>query len=80
MKLTTIMYLHKMFNLADDWGVTQGVKRRKPKTTQNEQKIGFLAQFQVFFKNKITVTCLTHYVALHHWSKTFEMSKLENYK
>ena len=22
MKLTTIMYLHKMFNLAEDWGVT----------------------------------------------------------
>ena len=23
MKLTMIMYLHKMFNLAEDWGVTQ---------------------------------------------------------
>ena len=23
MKLTTIMYLYKMFNLAEDWGVTQ---------------------------------------------------------
>ena len=73
------------------------------------QEIGFLAQFQVFFKNKIkTITCLMHYVALHHWSKfqrnlttcqwvtskksprsslklylllkTFEISKLENYK
>ena len=22
MKLTTIMYLHKTFNLAEDWGVT----------------------------------------------------------
>ena len=34
------------------------------------QKISFFAQFQVFFKNKIkSITCLTHYVALHHWSK-----------
>ena len=23
MKLTTILYLHKMFNLAEDWGVTR---------------------------------------------------------
>ena len=73
------------------------------------QKINFLAQFQVFFKNKIkTITCLMHYVTLHHWSKfetnlttfqwvtfkkppgsslklylllkTFEISKLDNYK
>ena len=34
------------------------------------QKISFFAQFQVFFKNKIkSITCLMHYVALHHWSK-----------
>ena len=72
-------------------------------------KVVFLAQFEVFFKNKIkTITYLMHYVALHHWSKfqtnlttfqwvtskkpprsslklylllkTFEISKLENYK
>ena len=24
MKLTTIMYLYKMFHLAEDWGVTHG--------------------------------------------------------
>ena len=34
------------------------------------QKIGFWAQFQLFFKNKIKiVTCLMHYVALHYWWK-----------
>ena len=73
------------------------------------QKIVFLAQFQVFFKKKIKpITCLMHYVTLHHWSKfqtnlitfqwvttkkpprsslklylllkTFEISKLENYR
>ena len=33
-------------------------------------KVVFMAQFQVFFKNKIkTITYLMHYVALHHWSK-----------
>ena len=37
MKLTTIMYLHKTFNLAKDWGV----RRRKPKTSQNEPKNQF---------------------------------------
>ena len=73
------------------------------------QKIVFLAPFQLFLKNKIkTITCLTHYITLHHWTKfqanlttfqwvtskkqprsslklylllkTFEISKLENYK
>ena len=42
MKLTTIMYLHKTFNLAKDWGCnSQGVKRRKPKTSQKEPENRF---------------------------------------
>ena len=66
MNLTKIMYLHKVFNMAKDWGVKNG----EPKTSQNQPENCFLAEFQVFFKNKIkTVTCLMHYVALHHWSK-----------
>ena len=44
MKLTTIMYLHKTFNLAEDWGVTyrasEGVNQKPLKMTQ---KINFLA-------------------------------------
>ena len=24
LKITTIMYIHKMFNMAEDWGVTHG--------------------------------------------------------
>ena len=50
MKLATIMYLHKMFNLTKDWGVTRmaqtGVNQKPLKMNQ---KIGFLAQFQGFF-------------------------------
>ena len=71
MKLTTIFYLHKTFNFADDWGVTHraqdGVNQKPLKMSQ---KIIFLAQFQVFFKNKMkTIMSLMHFNALHHWSK-----------
>ena len=38
MKLTTIMYLHKMFNLAEDWGVThrmqEGINQKRLKMSQ----------------------------------------------
>ena len=30
------MYLHNKLNLPEDWSVTQGVRRRKPKNSQNE--------------------------------------------
>ena len=44
MKLTTIMYLHKTFNLTEDWGVTyrasEGVNQKPLKMSQ---KINFLA-------------------------------------
>ena len=71
MKLTASMYLHKKLNLVEDWGVTQ---RKEEDVNQKpfkiSQKIGFLVQFQVFFKNKIkTITYLMHYVTLHHWLK-----------
>ena len=71
MKLITIMYLHKVFYLAEDWGVTHRAQKGvNQKPLKMSQKIGFLAQFQVFLKNKIkTATCLMHYIALHHWSK-----------
>ena len=29
MNLTAIMYLHKVFNLAKDWGVTHRIGRKK---------------------------------------------------
>ena len=65
MKLTTIMYLYKIFNLAKDWCV----KRRKPKTSQNEPDNRFFGSISGVFKNKTeNITCLMHYVALHHWS------------
>ena len=41
MKLTTIMYHHKTFNLAEDWGVRQ----RNGKTFQNKHENQFLSQF-----------------------------------
>ena len=68
MKLTASMYLHKKLNLVEDWGVTQ---RKEEDVNQKpfkiSQKIDFLVQFQVFFKNKIkTITYLMHYVTLHH--------------
>ena len=110
MKLIMSIYLHKKLNLAEDWGVTHRVSEGvKQKSLKLSQKNGFLTQFQVFCKNKIkTITCLMHYVTLHHWSKfetnlttfqwvtfkkpprsslklylllkTFEISKLDNYK
>ena len=46
MKLTTIMYLHKTFNLAEDWGVndkTQAGVNKKP--LKMSRKISFLPQF-----------------------------------
>ena len=70
-KLTIIMYLHKIFNFAKDWGVTH--VRRKPKTSENEPENRFFGSCSGAFKNKIkTVIRLMHYVALHHWSK-FQM-------
>ena len=50
------MYLHKKLNLTEDWGVTHtswGVRRRKPKTSQNEPENRFLPQLQVLFNKKI---------------------------
>ena len=44
MKLTTIMYLHKMFNLAEDWGITHRAKEGvNHKPLKIIQKINFLA-------------------------------------
>ena len=37
MKFTMIMYLHRTFNLAKDWGV----RKRKHKTSQNEPENQF---------------------------------------
>ena len=47
MKLTTDIYLNKVFHLAKSWGVTQGVGGHKQKNSQNEPK-RFLAQFRPF--------------------------------
>ena len=43
MKLTTIMYLRKTFSMVGNWGVTHVVyvRRRKPKTFQNEPENQF---------------------------------------
>ena len=70
MKLTTIIYLHKAFNLAKDWGVTQKVLKDINQTSKNEPENWFLGSISGVFKNKIKiVTCLMHYVALPYWSK-----------
>ena len=50
MDLTAIMYLHKMFNLAKDWGVK--VVNQKPQKIQKEPENRFLAQFQAFLRIK----------------------------
>ena len=49
MNLNTIMYLHKVFNLANDWGVTgraQKVVNQKP--LKMSQKIVFWLNFRFF--------------------------------
>ena len=54
MKLTTIIYVYKMFNLAENWGVThsayEGINQKPLKMSQN---INFLAQFQMYLKKKM---------------------------
>ena len=50
MKLTTIMYHHKTFNLAKDWGCnSQGVKRCKLKSSQNEPENWFFGSISGVF-------------------------------
>ena len=49
MNLTTIMYLHKVFNLAKDWGVTHRVKKVvNQKPLKMSQKILFWLSFRFF--------------------------------
>ena len=44
MELTTIMYLHKTFNLSEDWGATHRAKEGiNQKPLKMSQKINFLA-------------------------------------
>ena len=44
MKLTMIMYLHKRFNVAEDWGVNHGAQEGvNQKPLKMSQKINFLA-------------------------------------
>ena len=52
-KLTIIMYLHKIFNFAKDWGVTHRVQKGvSQKPLKMSQKIVFLAQVQVLLRIK----------------------------
>ena len=44
MKLTTIIYLHKMFNLAENWGIAHRAQEDiNQKPLKMSQKINFLA-------------------------------------
>ena len=71
MKLTISMHVHKKLTLLEDWGV----RRRKPKTSQNDPENCFFGsisgafQFLNFRKKIKTITYLMHCVTLHHWSK-----------
>ena len=51
MKLSTIMYLHKMLNLAEDWGVTHRVQKGvNQKSLKMSQKIVFFGSISGAFK------------------------------
>ena len=57
-KLTTDIYLIKVFHLAKSWGAKISLK------------ISFFAQLQPFHKTSVkTVAYLVHHLACQHWSK-----------
>ena len=60
MKLTTDIYLNKVFHLAKSWDVKMSLK------------ISFLVQFRPFLntlKKKKDVAYQISHLACHHWSK-----------
>ena len=57
-----------------------GVRRRKPKTSQNEPENEFFGLISDVFNNKMkTVTCLMDYNAFHHWPK-FQTKIMQNFQ
>ena len=65
LKLTTDIYLNKVFHLTKSWAVKMSLK------------ISFLVKFRLFLNTTIkTVAYLMHHLAFHHWSKV--QTKLTN--
>ena len=70
-KLTTIMYPHETFDLANNLGVTYWASQDMVKKPLKKcQKFCFLASFLGIFRtvNKIVLDIILC-IALHHWSK-----------
>ena len=69
--LTTDIYLNKVFQLAKSRGITHRLQSISiKKTSQNESKISFLAQFGTFLNISVKkVADLMHHFACYHWSK-----------
>ena len=71
-KLTTDIYLNKVFQLPKSWGITHrlhsiSINKKTPKMSQ---KTSFLAQFGTFPNTSVKkVAYLMHHFACYRWSK-----------